>query len=32
MKSPQSYLEPFNFISSNLIPAGFGVALLALGR
>ena len=29
MKSPQPYLEPFNSISSNLIPAGFGVALLA---
>ena len=29
MKSPQPYLDQFNPISSNLIPAGFGVALLA---
>ena len=28
MKSPQPCLETFNSISSNLIPAGFGVALL----
>ena len=30
MKSPQQKLEPFKFMRSNLVRAGFGIALLAL--